>query len=319
MADTQRWGRPGRAVTTGTAHAARSPLVRLRKWLGGSYAPYFYVAPFFVVFFAFFAYPVAYSFYVSLQHWSGVGPMRSVGLGNYTFVLSDSLWWDAVKTTGLLWLLVIPPGMLLSLIIAVVWNRPRFRGRNAALVMYILPTVVSIVAASEIFRILYDPTSGPINVVLSGLHLPTIPFLTNVPWARVGLALVRLWESVGLGALFFSAALQNISPELFEAAMVDGCGPVRQFFSITLPLLAGTVLFLTVVGTLYIFSLFAEPQLIMSNGGPDNGTVTVGLYLFQMMQGLDFGTASAVSFLMTLLMMVISIALFVGARRWTRA
>jgi ABC-type sugar transport system permease subunit len=318
MADMRQVGRPQGVTATDVARASQAPLVRFRKWLGGSYTPYLYVAPFFIIFFAFFAYPVAYSFYVSLHHWAGVGAMRYVGLGNYSFVLSDNYWWNALAVTGILWLLVMPLGTAISLLVAVVFNRPRFFGRNVALVMYLLPAVISIVAASVVFRILYDPTAGPINVVLHALHLPTIPWLTSPFWSRAAVALIRLWESVGLGALFFSAALQNISPELYEAAAVDGCGPVRQFWVITLPLVTPTVLFLTVVGTLAVFGLFAEAQLI-TNGGPDYATTTLGLYLFNMVQGLDFGTASAVSFLMTILMMIVSIILFTAARRWTHA
>ena len=98
---------------------------------------------------------------------------------------------------------------------------------------------------------------------------------------------------------------------------LDGGGPVRQFFSITVPLLTRTILFLTVVNTIGALGLFAEPQLITSNGGPNNATTTVGLYLLLKVQGLDLGTASAVSFLMTAIMMLVSIMLFVSARRWT--
>ena len=317
MAETRRWNRPREVTAITAARKPRSPVAQLRRWLGGSFAPYVYVAPFYVIFFAFFAYPVAYSFFVSLQHWSGIGPMRYVGLGNYTFVLSDNYWWDAVATTAILWLMVMPLGTAFSLLLAVAWNRVRFRWRNVSLVLYVLPAAISIVAVSVVFRILYDQTAGPIDVVLGAVHLHPIPWLTSTTWSKPAVALVRLWESVGLGALFFSAALQNISHEIYDAAAVDGAGPVRQFFHITLPLLTGTIVFLTVVGTIAVLGMFAEPQLITSDGGPGDSTTTLGLYLYHMVQGLDFGTASAVSFLMTILMMVVSVILFMSARRWT--
>jgi ABC-type sugar transport system permease subunit len=129
---------------------------------------------------------------------------------------------------------------------------------------------------------------------------------------------VRIWEIVGLAALFFGSSLQSIPQDYYDAAAVDGGGPVRQFFSITVPLLTRTILFLTVVNTLGALSLFAEPQLITANGGPNNATTTVGLYLLLKVQALDLGTASAVSFLMTAIMMIVSIALFLAARRWMR-
>ncbi len=278
-------------------------------------APYLYVAPFFVVFSAFFAYPVAYSVYVSLHSWSGVGPMKWVGWGNYTFALRDAYFWGAFKTTAILWLEVIPLGIVLALLIAVVLNRRRFRGRSVALVLYLLPAVISIVASSLVFKILYDPIAGPIDVTLGGLGLPRIPWLSDEAWARIAIGLVRLWESIGLSTLFFLASLQHISHEIYDAASVDGGGPIRTFWSITVPLLVRTILFLTVVNTLAVLGLFAEPQLVTS-GGPNNATTTLGLYLYNMINGLDLGTASAVSFIMSAFMMIVSIALFVTARHW---
>ena len=297
-------------------NAPRPVAIRLRLWLGGAYAPYLFITPFFLLFFAFFAYPVGYSFFVSLHHWAGYGPMRPVGLGNYRFVLSDNFWWGAVEVTGILWLLIVPVGIAISLLLAVTWNRRRFRGLDLARVLYLLPTVSSVVAVSIVYKILYDGTYGPIDVLLRALHLPAIPWLTSEVWSKPAIALVRLWETSGLGALFFAAALQNISTEIYDAAAVDGCNPVRQFWSITLPLLSRTILFITIVGTIGVLGLFAEPQQITNDGGPNSSTTTVGLYLYHMVQGLDLGTASAVSFLMTGMMMIISAVLFVLARRW---
>ncbi|HZS93082.1 MAG TPA: sugar ABC transporter permease [Chloroflexota bacterium] len=279
--------------------------------------PYVYIAPFFIIFFAFFAYPVAYSFFVSLHSWSGQGAMKWVGWGNYNFVLGDNFFWLAIQTTAFIWLSV-PIGLFLGLVIAVLWNRPRVHGRSVVLVLYLLPAVVSIVAISLVFKILYDSTAGPVDIFLQSIGLQAIPWLTDEFWARMGILFVRIWEIVGLAALFFGSSLQNIPQDYYDAAAVDGGGPIRQFFSITVPLLTRTILFLTVVNTLGALSLFAEPQLIMANGGPNNATATLGVYLLLKVQGLDFGTASAVSFLMTAIMMVVSIVLFLAARRWMR-
>jgi ABC-type sugar transport system permease subunit len=274
-----------------------------------------YIAPFFIIFFAFFAYPVLYSLYVSLHSWTGQGAMKWVGLGNYSFVLGDNYFWLAIQTTIFIWLSV-PIGLFIGLVVAVLWNRPRVRGRSVMLVLYLLPAVVSIVAISLVFKIMYDPTAGPIDVVLQAAGLRPIPWLSDEFWARMGILLVRVWEIIGLAALFFGASLQSISQDYYDAAAVDGAGSIRQLFSITIPLLTRTILFLTIVNTLGALSLFAEPQLITSNGGPNNATTTLGLYLLLKVQALDLGTASSVSFLMTVLMMIVSIALFLAARRW---
>jgi ABC-type sugar transport system permease subunit len=308
--------------TEGSAIPTPRPVqvARVSGWsrFSRSATPYLYVGPFFVIFFAFFAYPVAYSFYVSLHSWAGQGAMKWVGWDNYSFVLNDNFFWMAIRTTAWIWLSV-PIGLFLALVVAVLWNRRRVWGRGAVLVLYMLPAVVSIVAISLVFKIMYDETAGPVDVLLSSLGLPTIPWLTDETWARVGILLVRTWEIIGLSALFFGASLQSISQDLYDSASVDGAGAARQFFSITIPLLTRTILFLTIVNTIGALGLFAEPQLITTNGGPNNATTTVGLYLLLKVQGLDLGTASAVSFLMTLIMMVVSIALFLSARRWTTA
>src|SRR5437764_13350592 len=110
MADMRQLGRPQGVTAIDVARASQPLLVRLRKWLGGSYAPYLYVAPFYIIFFAFFAYPVAYSFYVSLHHWAGVGAVRYVGLGNYSFVVSDDSWWSALAVPERLMLVVWQAG-----------------------------------------------------------------------------------------------------------------------------------------------------------------------------------------------------------------
>ncbi|HVC82284.1 MAG TPA: sugar ABC transporter permease [Chloroflexota bacterium] len=290
----------------------------IRRWrVIRTTAPYVFVAPFFIIFFTFFAYPVVYSFYISLHKFSGQGPMKWVGWDNYSFALSDNYFTGALENTAFFWMSV-PITVLLALIIAVIWNRPGMIGRSVLLVMFLLPTVISIVAISVVFRILYDPTAGPIDTALSWFGLAPVDWLNDDTSARFGLLILRVWETLGLGILFIASSLQAISQDLYDAAAVDGSGPVRTFVSLTVPLLARTILFLMVWYTLSALSLFAEPFLVMNQGGPDNATVTLGLYLFQRDIALDLGTASAVSFLTTCLMMFMSILLFLAARRWTR-
>lgn len=316
MSQTPQWDTASPRATLQAASKASMPATSRRRFRLRNGIPYVYVAPFFVVFFAFFAYPLAYSFYVSLHSWAGIGPMKPVGWGNYTFALQNDFFWGSVRTTAVMWLLVLPLGTVMSMLIAVVWNRKDFRFRNVAVVLYLLPAVISIVAISVVFRILYDHSVGPIDAVITSVGLPAVPWLSDEAWARVGVSIVRLWESVGLGALFYFASLQSISQEIYDASDVDGCGPVRKFWSITVPLLTPTTLFLTVINTLAVFSLFAEPQNVTNDGGPNNATTTVGLYLYHLVLNLDYGTASAVSFLTTVGMMLVSLTLFLLSRRW---
>jgi ABC-type sugar transport system permease subunit len=301
-------------ISPGSVARMRRPNLRTRLARAGT--PYLFIAPFFAVFFTFFGYPVGYSFYVSLHSWTGQGPMKWVGWGNYTFALGDNYFIEALQTTGLIWLSV-PVMLFIALIVAVIWNRPHMWARNVLMVLYLLPTVISVVAASVVFRIFYDPTAGPIDTALGWFHIAPINWLGDETSARFGLFLVRIWETIGLGVLFFASALQAIPQDYYDAAAVDGSGPINQFFSLTVPLLARTILFLTVWNTLSALSLFAEPALIMNQGGPNFATQTLGLYLYNDVGQLQFGTASAVSFMTTAIMMIISVVLFTIARRWT--
>jgi len=285
-------------------------VVRLRRWLGGSYAPYLFVAPFFLLFAAFGLYPLLYALRLSFTYWHGAGVPRFIGLANYTFLLTDSGFWNSLGTSAILWLLIVPTQTIFAILAAVVLSGSALRFRGVLRTAFLTPFVVPLVAVAQIWLILFDQTFGPLNQLLQAVHLPAVGWLTDATWARVTMALLVFWKSSGFAILIMLAALQAIPQELYEAAAIDGATARVQFWRITLPLLRRTISFFIIISTLGVIQMFAEPY-VLTKGGPFNATTTAGYNLYNYISSQDLGTGAANSFL---LMLVVIIVAFVQLR-----
>ncbi len=279
---------------------------RLRMWLGGSYVPYIFVAPFFILFAGFGLYPLLYALRLSFTYWHGNGTPRFIGLSNYTFLLTDGLFWQSLANSGILWLLIVPVQTIFAVLAAVALSGQALRFRWFFRTAFLTPFVVPLVAVAQIWLIFFDQTSGPVDTVLQALHLPAVGWLTDATWAKPTIALLVLWKSSGFAILIMLAALQAISQEIYEAAAIDGATARVQFWRITLPLLRRTISFYVIVSTLGVIQMFAEPY-VLTQGGPYNSTTTAGYRLLSYINNADFGTGAANSFL--LMIVVIAIAL----------
>lgn len=295
-----------------TSHArrpalTRSPMQRLRKWLGGSFSPYFFIAPFLLLFGAFSAYPLLYALYLSFTSWHGYDNPQYIGLSNYLFLLTDNTFWQSILNTAVLWLLIVPVQIFIATVLAVLLSLPqlRLRGffRTALLSSYVVPAV----AIVQVWLIFFDKDFGTINTFLALFHIPAIGWLTTGGWAKVTTALLVLWRNGGFAVLVMLAALQDIPVEYYEAAAIDGAGAVRQFFHLTLPLLRRTIGFLMIISTLYVVQMFVEPKLLTGGGGPFNSTMTAGYFLYGYITNADFGTGAANTFLLIILLVTLSL------------
>jgi len=266
--------------------------VRLRKWLGGSYSPYIFVAPFFILFAAFSLYPLLYALRLSFTYWHGDGAPRFIGLSNYTFLLTDSLFWQSLANSAILWLLIVPIQTIFAVLAAVALSGQALRFRWFFRTAFLTPFVVPLVAVAQIWLIFFDQSSGPVDSVLQAVHLPAVGWLTDETWAKPTIALLVLWKSSGFAILIMLAALQSISQEVYEAAAIDGATARVQFWRITLPLLRRTISFYVIVSTLGVIQMFAEPY-VLTQGGPYNSTTTAGYRLLSYINNADFGTGAA--------------------------
>jgi len=281
---------------------------RARRWVGGSFAPYTFILPFFVIFAAFGFYPLLYTFRLSLTYWHGSGSPRFIGLANYSFLLTDSLFWQSIGNSAFLWLLIVPVQTIFSVLIAVILSARTLRFRWLFRTAFLTPYVVPLVAVAQIWLIFFDGTDGAINTILQVAHLPTVGWLTDPTWAKPTMALMVLWKNCGFSILIMLAALQSIPEALYEAAALDGAGAVVQFWRITVPMLRRTISFFVIIATLGVLQMFAEPY-VLTQGGPYNSTTTAGYHLLDYINNADFGTGAANSFLLMLLVIAIALLL----------
>lgn len=283
--------------------AARS---RSSVQVGRGHAPYLFVLPFLLSFVAFYAWPMLYAIGLSLTNWRGTNPPKFLGLGNYTYLLQNPDFWGALGNSAVLWLLIVPIQLLAGLALAVVLSSARLRLKTFYRTAFIAPFVTPLIAMAQVWIVLFDRDFGLVNGVIAWFGLAPVGWLTDPNWAKPTLALLVLWKTTGFVVIIFLAGLQNIPGDVYEAAEIDGAGPLQRFFLITAPLMRPTIAFFLVVQTMMVFQMFAEP-FVVTKGGPFGATRTVGYYLYTFISNSDLGTGAAVSMLLVLVVMGLSL------------
>lgn len=280
---------------------------RFQRWLGGSISPYFLIAPFFLLFAAFGVFPVLYALQLSFTKWHGAGLPIAIGLDNYLFLLGNDSFWNAIWNAVVLWLLIVPAQILISIAVAAQLSR-RLRFNSLFRTIFLVPYLVPLVAIAQVWLILFDRDAGAVNAALTGFGLPVVGWLTDEFWAKPTIALLVLWKQFGFSILIFMAAIQQIPIDVYESAVLDGATGRAQFRFITVPLVRRTTVFFMIIATLGILQMFAEP-FVLTGGGPYGTTITPGYALFQYTRNLDLGTGAAHSFLLMLIVAGLSLAM----------
>jgi ABC-type sugar transport system permease subunit len=273
--------------------------------------PLLFIAPFFVLFAVFSLYPIGFSAWLSLHDWSLIGPARWVGLDNYHALLHDALFWQSMLNAALLFLIYVPAMTFLALVLAALLNSRYVRLEGLWRTLIFLPYIMSgTVAAAFTFQLLLDGDAGYANRLLSFVGVSPVPWLGSTWWARISVGLLVLWAWLGYNMLIMLAGLLAIPPELSEAARVDGAGPVRIFFRITVPLLRPVILFSVTLSIIGTFSLFTEP-LLLTNGGPANATTTPVIQIWQnTFSFLRVGYSAAMSWVYFAVIVVMALTQF---------
>jgi len=264
---------------------------------------WFFVTPALVLFSIFMLYPIVSSLYLVTRKWKGFTD-SFVGLGNFVRMANDSLFWHSLGNNFFLMVIQIPIMVFLALILAVVLNQGIRRFRGAFRLMFFLPAVTSLVAYSILFRILLQTNGMANNFMMSlGILSQPIAWLNDPFWANMTIIIALTWRWTGYNMIFFLVGLQNVDPEIYEAAEVDGASKMRQFFKITLPLLVPVILFSVVTSTSGMLQLFDEPNILTNGGGPANATMTAALYIYRQAFVLnsDFGYATSLSYVIVVL------------------
>jgi lactose/L-arabinose transport system permease protein len=286
-----------------------APALRAPRPSGRRIAPYLFVLPAILLFAAFKLYPIGWSFLLSL-HKTVQGVDAFVGIDNYTRLVHDPLFWTALQNTAVILVVQVPVMLALATGLAVALNSAVLRARSVFRLGFFLPMVTGLVAYGIIFSVLLNTKYGLVNWLLGLAGIGEVPWLTNPLWAKISLGLALTWHYTGYNAIIMLARLQAIPRELYDAAAVDGAGAWRSFRHITLPGLRPTVLLTTVLSTIGTLQIFDEPY-ILTHGGPDNATLTIGVYLYQnAFTYFDFGYASAIAYVLAVLIGILGLIQF---------
>jgi len=209
----------------------------------------------------------------------------------------------------------VPLGTTVALTIAVMLNQG-IKGQSFWRTVYYLPSVVSVVAVSLLWRWLYEPDLGLLNTVLKSIGIQGPRWIFSTQWAMPSIIIMGLWWSAGAPMLIYLAGLRGIPTSLYEAAEIDGASSFRRFFAITLPLLTPTIFFNVVLGIIGSWQVFGQ-ALIMTDGGPDNATLTAVLHIYRTgFQNNFFGYASAQGWLLFLVVIVFVIMALRSSSSW---
>ncbi|MCD0453773.1 sugar ABC transporter permease [Actinocorallia sp. API 0066] len=291
------------------------PLARAVTWFDLKAAPYVLISPYFLLFAVFGLFPLGFTVWVSLHDWELAGDRAWLGFTNYTELLVDADFWNAVVNTLGMFVLATIPQLLLALVLANALNK-RMRFRLLYRLGVLVPMVTSIVAVAVVFGQLFARDHGAFNWLLGtdGLDWQADK-LTS--WTAISVMVD--WRWTGYNALIYLAAMQAIPRDLYEAAAIDGASPRRQFWRITVPMLRPAIIFTALTSTIGGLSLFTEPVMFAQGdvgGGSLGQFQTVAMYMYESaFRDRDYGYASAVAWMLFLLILLVSLVSFLFTRR----
>lgn len=273
-----------------------------------------FLGPYLLLFGTFVLAPIVYGLWISLHQWDFLLPGKPfVGLQNYVELFTGGSttsepFWSSMRATGIFTLISVPLLMVLPLALAVALNK-KFRGRNAVRAIFFAPFVLGVAVIGLLWRYLLDPNVGVVNHYLDGLGLDRIPFTTATPWVWVALVLPTIWWTAGYNMVIFLAGLQDISTDLYEAAELDGANAWQRFRHVTLPGLRPVTIFVLTITILASANLFGQSYLI-TQGQPGRETRSAIMQIGE--EGLrrfNMGSASAMSTVLTLVLLLVSLAI----------
>ena len=274
-------------------------------------AGYTFIAPFFIVFAIFGLFPILFTFWVSLHDWSLLGDRSWTGLANYTELVGDDRFWTALVNTLGIFVLATVPQLLMALALAQLLNR-RLRGLTFWRMGVLLPNITSVAAVGIIFTLLFARDFGLVNWLLGFVGVENIDWQEHRWSSWLAISVMVDWRWTGYNALIFLAALQAVPKDLYEAASIDGASQFRQFWSVTIPMLRPTIIFVTLISTIGGIQLFTEPLLFNSganaiSGGNTHQFQTLTMYLYEKaFVGQEFGYASTIAWVMVLVIALVA-------------
>lgn len=272
-------------------------------------APYFFLAPVLILFLVFMAYPIIDSLRLSFYNFDG-GVYTFTGLGNYAVMMKDPIFWKSLGNTVIYLVVQVPVMVLLSLLLGVLVEQDFLKCRSGFRIGVFLPSITALVAYAMVFKLLLNTDYGIINHVLHIFGFEGVDWLNTVWGARLSIIMGITWRWTGYNTIIMIAGIKGIPTELFESADMDGASFFQKIKGITIPMVKPIMLFVSITSTIGTLQLFDE-SYILTGGGPDNATITIGHYLYNSgFTFFKFGYAAALSYALVLIIGVLSIIQF---------
>jgi multiple sugar transport system permease protein len=273
-----------------------------------------FISPWIVGLLWFYLYPFLASLYYSFHNATAFGPGAFIGFRNYELMMRDPLFWKSLVNTIYFTAGSLCLGTVAALSLALLLPK-NVRGASVYRTIFYLPTVVPFTAISVIWIWILHPRYGLLNHFLEGIGVGAPGWLSDPAWAMPALILVSAW-SIGNMMVIYLAAMLEIPTELYEAAKLDGATAWQRLIRITLPMLTPVILFNSIIGLINGFQYFVQPY-VMTNGGPADSTLVYSLYLYRnAFQFFRMGYASAMGWVLFLLILVLTAVVLRSARRW---
>jgi cellobiose transport system permease protein len=280
-------------------------------------SPYLYISPFFLLFALLGAFPIIYTLNVSLYDWHLLkGQGDFIGLKNYTDVLQDPNFWNALFNTFSIFLLSAVPQLVFATILAALLDQA-IRASTFWRMSILLPYIVAPVAVAVIFTQVFSQFNGPLFGLSEALGLDPVRWGYDQFPSHIAISSMVNWRWTGYNALILLAAMQSIPRDIYESAALDGAGRMRRFWSITIPMIRPTMIFVIITSTIGGLQIFTEPKLFdgQSNGGANRQFQTLVLYLYELGFPLrDFGRASATAWILFVIIVAVGLINFYLSR-----
>jgi multiple sugar transport system permease protein len=298
------------AIRTPTAGRFKLGM-RAREEIAG----YLFILPWLTGFLVFTAGAMLYSLYLSFYDVDFLSKFEFVGLANYAQMLfTDELWPKAIGNTAYYAFVAVPLMTILALLIALLLNQ-KVIGLSIFRTIYYLPSVVQGVAVAILWVWLFHPEFGPINGLLGLFGISGPLWLATEEWAMPAIIIMSLW-GVGGSMIIFLAGLQGISQSLYDAAEIDGAGPLSCFWHITVPMMTPTIFFSLILGLIGSFQMFTQAY-VMTRGGPNNATLTYVMHIYNKgFKQFYFGYASALAWVLFIIILVFTLLILKSSTTW---
>ncbi len=291
---------------------ARPRLTKKQRKRRANLVAYSFIAPNFLGFMVFTMGPILFAMALAFMHWDGSNPIQFAGLDNFWRLFDDSAFKAALWNTLVYTACSVPLTLVAALGVAVLLNE-KLRGRNFFRTAMFFPYVASLVAVAVVWNMLFNPAMGPVNMILYtlGVDPQSLPgWAADKHWAMVTVIFFGVWKDMGYFMVIYLAGLQGINHDLYEAADLDGANAWQKFWNITVPQLAPTTFFVSVMLTIQSFKVFDQIFMI-TQGGPGTSTLVLVYHIYnQAFISWDLGYASMVAMVLFVIVLAVTVIQF---------